>query len=192
MTFEKWKIDDFGQWPLGVKVGIISLLSFLCFGMTYLLFVQSTFRHYEFLKRQEVQLKSMFELKQSRAVNLEAYRKQMVVINNQLKRVLQQLPTKNEMPILLEEISKTGIACGLTFDLFSPLPEVEHDFYIELPIKLIVNGTYEQFAVFLSQMAAMERLVTFHDFIIKEAEASQGAGTLIMEITAKIYRHHIQ
>jgi type IV pilus assembly protein PilO len=192
MTFDKWTMDDFGQWPLVMKLAIISLLSFLCFGMTYVGFVQATFERYESLKRQEAQLKNTFELKQSRTANLEAYRKQMVVISNQLKRALQQLPTKNEMPSLLEEISKTGIACGLTFELFSPLPEVEHDFYIELPIKLVVNGTYEQFAVFLSRMAAMERLVTFHDFVIKEADVSKAPGKLIMEITAKIYRHNIQ
>ena len=61
-----------------------------------------------------------------------------------------QVPAKNEMPGLLEEISKTGTSVGLKFELFAPQPEVKHDFYYELPIKISVIGTFMQLAEFMT------------------------------------------
>lgn len=100
------------------------------------------------------------------------------------------------MPGLLEEISKTGVASGLRFDLFAPQPEVVHDFYVELPIKIAVVGTYFQLAMFISRVAQMNRIVTLHDFTIegvssKDQKAVSG-DELVMNITAKIYRYRTQ
>ena len=98
------------------------------------------------------------------------------------------------MPGLLEEVSKTGLVCGLKFDLFAPQPEVTHDFYIELPIKITVIGSYFQLALFLSRLVEMNQMVTLHDFSIEgltsEDKKSVSQDELLMNMTAKIYRYH--
>lgn len=100
------------------------------------------------------------------------------------------------MPGLLEEISKTGVASGLTFELFAPQPEVSHDFYVELPIKISVVGTYFQLAMFVSRVAQMNRIVTLHDFSIEGVSSKDqkivSGDELVMNITAKIYRYRTQ
>jgi type IV pilus assembly protein PilO len=95
------------------------------------------------------------------------------------------------MPGMLEDISKTGIASGLTFTLFAPMPEVPHDFYIELPIKIVVSGNYQQFAVFLSRIGQMNRIITLHDFALDDVKSKTNNtdGLLSMQLTAKIYRY---
>ncbi|AHE66710.1 type 4a pilus biogenesis protein PilO [Legionella oakridgensis] len=186
-------LENVGQWPKSVKIGVIAFLSILVVGMGYWLIIKSNFEQYEQLKEKEVSLKQEFELKQHQASNLQAYRNQMQIMQERFGNMLKQLPTQNEMPGLLEDISKTGIASGLTFELFAPQPEVQHDFYIELPIKITVVGNYHQLAVFLSRVAAMSRIVTLHDFMIEGAATDkQKSGTgdqLIMKMTAKIYRY---
>ena len=100
---------------------------------------------------------------------------------------------KVDDPNLLEDISKTGTASGLTFELFAPMPEVLHDFYIEVPIKIGVVGNYHQFAVFLSRVAQMSRIVTLHDLVVQgvssEKQKTSPTGLLSMQMTAKIYRY---
>jgi len=132
-----------------------------------------------------------FEKKQHQAANLQQYKAQLVELKKRFSKMLQQLPSKNEMDKLLEDISKTGIASGLKFTLFDPANEVEHDFYVELPINVKVEGNYHQLAVFLSRVAAMGRIVTLHDFAInvKEGKKKQGRDDLVMQVTAKIYRY---
>ncbi len=192
-------LDNVGQWPLALRVGVIAVFSFILIGLGYWLIAKDNFAQYDSLREQENVLKAEFEQKQQQAANLRSYRNQMVIMEERFGNMLKQLPTQNEMPGLLEDISKTGVASGLTFELFAPMPEVAHDFYIELPIQISVMGNYQQFAVFLSRVAQMNRIVTLHDFVIQGAPApkdkqqeSQPSDLLIMKMTAKIYRYRTQ
>lgn len=186
-------LENIGQWPKFAKIGIVVILALLLIGLGYWLIVKENFEQYDRLKAEEATLKVDFELKQRQASNLNAYRNQMVIMQERFGNMLKQLPTQNEMPGLLEDISKTGIASGLTFELFAPLPEIQHDFYIEVPIKIGVVGNYHQFAVFLSRVAQMGRIVTLHDFVVEGVTTdklkSNPTGLLSMQMTAKIYRY---
>ena len=112
-------------------------------------------------------------------------------------QLLQQLPTRSEIPGLLEDISKIGISSGLEFKLIKPLPEERHDFYSELPIKIIVSGSYHQLADFVSQVSALGRIVNLSDFTIKQYQATAAnknhytelTDKLEMDITAKTFRY---
>lgn len=189
-------LDNIGQWPLAVKLGVISGASLLIIALGYWLIIKSNFEQFDTLTAQEVTLRQDFETKQHQASNLQAYRNQLQLMNERFGTMLRQLPAKNEMPGLLEEISKTGVASGLKFELFAPQPEVEHDFYIELPIKITVVGTYMQLAVFLSRVAEMNRIVTLHEFSIQGVSSKDNKTVsedeLVMNITAKIYRYRSQ
>ena len=199
LNLSELTLENVGQWPNPIKIGVAVLLSLLLSGLGYWLIAKENFEQYNTLLAQEGTLKGEFELKQHQASNLQAYRNQMVIMEERFGNMLKQLPTQNEMPGLLEDISKTGIASGLTFQLFAPLPEIQHDFYIELPIKTAVIGNYHQFAVFLSRVAQMSRIVTLHDFVIGRGGATEvdkkksaSGDQLNMEMTTKIYRYRTQ
>lgn len=110
-----------------------------------------------------------------------------------IKKLLLQLPTQQEMPGLLERITKIGVASKLSFESFTPMPLVEHPFYIELPISLEVVGRYQPLVRFLKKMAAMPRLITLHDFVIEgvsiDRENQYSREILAMKMTIKLYRY---
>lgn len=203
INLNELSVDNIGQWPKAVKIGVLGFVVLLIIGLGYWLIAKATFEQYQALVTEEAALKKSFEMKQHQASSLQAYRNQMQKMQDRFGNMLKQLPTQNEMPGLLEDISKTGIASGLKFQLFAPMPEVQHDFYIELPIKIIVVGNYHQFAVFLSRIAQMSRIVTLHDFVINSVVEDAAKKTtnqkteqpmlkgenLSMDITAKIYRY---
>ncbi|CAM2996133.1 type 4a pilus biogenesis protein PilO [Legionella worsleiensis] len=189
-------LENVGQWPVAVKVGVIAGLSLMIIALGYFLIIKANFEQYDTLQAQETTLRAEFEKKEHQASNLKAYQNQLLLMNERFGAMLKQLPAKNEMPGLLEEISKTGVESGLKFELFAPQAEVVHDFYIELPIKITVVGTYMQLAVFLSRVAEMNRIVTLHEFSI-QGKSSKDSKTvsedeLVMNITAKIYRYRAQ
>jgi len=189
-------LENVGQWPFPVKIGAVLVMSLLIIFLGYWLLVKSNFEQFDTLEAQEVTLKQDFETKQRQASNLQAYRNQLTLMNERFGAMLKQLPAKNEMPGLLEEISKTGTSTGLKFELFAPQKELEHDFYIELPIKIKVVGTYFQLALFLSRVAEMNRIVTLHEFSIEGVSLKDSKeiseDELVMTITAKIYRYRAQ
>ncbi|KTD67118.1 Tfp pilus assembly protein PilO [Legionella steelei] len=189
-------LDNVGQWPPVVKMCVFLGVSILIIALGYWLIIQDNFTQFNKLKGQEATLKTDFESKQRQLYNLPAYREQLEVMRERFVLMLKQLPEKNEMPGLLEEISKTGVASGLRFELFAPQPEVMHDFYVELPIKISVVGTYFQLAMFISRVAQMNRIVTLHDFSIEGVSSKDhkevSEDELDMSITAKIYRYRTQ
>ncbi|MCW8398261.1 type 4a pilus biogenesis protein PilO [Legionella sp. PATHC038] len=189
-------LENVGQWPLVVKICVFLGVSFLIIALGYWLIIQDNFTQYSKLEGQEATLKTDFENKQRQLYNLPAFREQLQIMSERFVLMLKQLPEKNEMPGLLEEISKTGVASGLRFELFAPQPEVMHDFYVELPIKISVVGTYFQLAMFISRVAEMNRIVTLHDFTIEGVSSKDhktvSEDELVMSITAKIYRYRTQ
>jgi len=155
-------------------------------GVGYYYHMRELYLDLDKVEKEEVALRQEFERKQAKAVNLEAYRAQLKEMEESFGAMLRQLPDKTEVAALLVDVSQTGLAAGLEFELFQPMPEVKKDFYAELPIKIRVVGDYHEFGEFVSGLAALPRIVTVHDVKISRRKDSP---KLVMEATAKTYRY---
>jgi type IV pilus assembly protein PilO len=139
----------------------------------------------ETVEKKELALKTEFESKQAKAVNLEKYKKQLEEMKQSFGAMLRQLPNKTEVADLLVDVSQTGLASGLEFELFDPQEEVPREFYAELPIQIRVFGNYHELGEFISGLAALPRIVTIHDVTMEPRKD----GELVMSATAKTYRY---
>jgi len=139
------------------------------------------------VEAQEVELKKDFEKKAFQAANLEAYRQQMVEMEESFGALVSQLPSDTEVPGLLEDITNKGLLNGLEIGSIKLNKEQAKEFYVELPISIQAVGSYHDLGAFVSGMAGLPRIVTLHDFGI----SVKGGNTnnLSMSITAKTYRY---
>ncbi len=178
--------NNVGAWPVPVKAGLIAVVCILILVAGYFLDIKGQLENLERARAQEAKLKQEFERKQAKAANLEKYKAQLEEMKKSFGTMLRQLPSKTEVEDLLVDISQTGLAAGVEFQLFQPGQERQIEFYAELPIKMKMTGTYHQFGRFVSGIAALPRIVTLHDINIKRDKKT---GKLIMEVTAKTYRY---
>jgi len=178
-----------GAWPPLAKGVAIALVSVVVLGAGYYFDSQHRWEEFKAVERKEVELRQVFETKQQKAANLEAYRQQMKEMKESFGAMLRQLPGKAEVADLLVDVSQTGLASGLEFELFKPEPEKRAEFYAELPIRMRVIGNYHQFGQFVSGVAALPRIVTLHDYTIAPIGGKDRPGALKMEIVAKTYRY---
>jgi len=179
--------SNFGAWPTAVKVALIIIA---CAGVAaggFFLDTQNQIESLERAEKKEVTLKQKFENKQAKAINLEAYKQQLKEIEESFGAMLRQLPSKTEVEGLLVDISQTGLASGIEFQLFKPQGERFIEFYAELPITMKMTGTYHEFGSFVSGVAALPRIVTLHDITISGDKGK--SGHLTMGVTAKTYRY---
>jgi type IV pilus assembly protein PilO len=176
-----------GSAPAVVKAGIIAVLCVLVFAAGYWFDTQHQIADLEKVRKEEAQKFASFEAKQAKAANLEPLKQQLEQIKKEFGEMLRQLPNQAEIEALLVDISQTGLATGLEFELFQPLAEVPREFYAEKPIKLVVTGSYHKFGEFVSGVAALPRIVTQHDITIKPR--GKDSDLLVMEATAKTYRY---
>ena len=145
-------------------------------------------------RAEEISLKEQFSSKAFQAANLDAYKAQMREMEESLGALLGQLPSDTEVPGLLEDITRTGLGSGLEFEEIKLQPEVAQQFYIELPIQIVVVGGYHDLATFVSGVASLPRIVTLHDFEItlpaKQGDEPVSSSALRMSILAKTYRYN--
>jgi len=181
--------SDVASWPAIAKFIAVIAVCVAVLGAGYWFDTQHQLAELDRAKAQEPELKQAFERKQNKAANLDAYRTQKLEMEQSFGAMLRQLPSKTEVAELLVDISQAGIANGLNFELFKPAAEVPIEFYEELPIKIRVTGAYHQFGQFVSDVAALPRIVTLDNFSIKGGSTDKKSTNLSMEVTAKTYRY---
>ncbi len=191
IKLDELDIDDLkkiGSAPLAVKIAIIVALCAALAAAGY--FLDTTKQKIELEKHiaEEQQLRQVFSAKQAKAANLEAYKQQLDEMRTSFGALLRQLPNETEIETLLTDISQTGISAGLEIDYFKPEGLRPKEFYSEYPIKLKVTGRYHEFAEFISGVAALPRIVTVKDILIKPTDP-KGGIKLSMELTAVTYQY---
>jgi len=211
INFNDLGFDNIGAWPQPVRIAVVCFVAVLIIGLGYWFDTRSQLTTLAKAERKERTLRVTFEKKAHDAANFQAYKRQLVQMQKMFKDLLQRLPEVTEVPGLLEDVSAIGHAHGLKFYLFKPLPEVHKEFYSELPINIKVIGSYHQLAEFISDVSALDRIVTIDDFdiqlaktikqknkllkgktkapMVAERKAQPEVVSLEMKLTAKTYRY---
>ena len=179
-------LADVARWPTAARAVIILFLMGGVIFLGYWFHTKDQLVELDSAEEKEQGLKVIFETKARQAANLEAYEKQLEEMRESFGAMLRQLPNETEVAELLVDVSQTGLASGLEFELFQPRAEIPKEFYAELPISIRVIGGYHEFGEFISGVAALPRIVTIHDVSIGRVG---DAGLLGMNLTAKTYRY---
>ncbi len=179
-------INNVGSWPAAIK-GIVMLLLFVgVLGGGYYAYLTDKQTMLDVVEAKEVNLRQDYETKAFKAANLDAYRKQRDEMEATFGALLKQLPSDTEVPGLLEDITRTAIDNELVIESIDLQPERRTEFYVELPIDIVVEGDYHKIGSFVSGVANLSRIVTLHDFDVKPESS---VNHLKMSIMAKTYRY---
>ena len=186
LEFSELDVNNIGAWPTPLKAIILVLLIVIVGGAGYALYLTDKQTALEAAQKQEGTLKSEYEAKAFQAANLPQYRQQKEEMEVSFGTMLRQLPSDTEVPGLIEDITLAALDNGLQIESIDLQPEHKAEFYVELPITIVVTGEYHDIGSFVSAVANLSRIVTLHDFIIKP---DKGSTNLKMSIVAKTYRY---
>ncbi len=179
--------NDIGVWPAPVKIAMIAIIFVLIAVGGYVYCIADSIAALDTSRNKETELKVQFEMKAALASNLEAYKQQMVELEGLLQAQLRQLPNKNEVAGLLDDISFIAMDNGLKLLRINWEPEIQHEFSTELPMRIELSGSYSQLGKFTSDVAALPRIVILDSFTtVREKES----GDLLMSMLAKTYRYN--
>ncbi|MBC3767617.1 type 4a pilus biogenesis protein PilO [Neptunicella marina] len=175
--------EQVANWPFEVKI-VVAVIEAIAIGiLAFYLLVNDKLPQLQLEQENEAKLAASYQAKYRIAANLAAYEEQLTRLQADFSSMLRSLPTDDETPGLLDDITYVGTSAGLKFRMLSWLPEVPKEFYTELPIQMEVEGNYHNFGQFVSNVAALPRIVTVHNFSIK-----QDGDVLKLAMHAKTYR----
>jgi len=182
-----------GSWPGVVRALLFLAIAAAVLGAGYYFIVQHQLIELDRVRQVEVTHKAAFEAKQRKAANLEPLKQQLAEMKQSFGAMLRLLPNRTEIEGLLVDISQSGLAAGLEFELFKPLAEQPAEFYAVQPISIRVTGTYHEVGEFISAVAALPRIVTQHDLrfapLNNDANNSKRTTPLRLNMVAKTYRY---
>jgi len=180
----KW--DSIGTWPKLLRSVVLGVVCVLTLILGYVFQLSDLTDQLNNLFDKLEKSKETFVDTQQKVSNLESYRKEVKVIEDELSKATEQLPQNSEQAGLLEDISQQASTSGLQFVAIKPKGQISKGFYQEGPMELTLSGEYDGLAEFSSNVANMSRIVTLHDFVIKKNNTT-GKGSLMMTVQARTY-----
>ncbi|GLP97527.1 type 4a pilus biogenesis protein PilO [Paraferrimonas sedimenticola] len=177
-------LENMGGWPIQIKIAFaVILLVGVLFGGNYL-FISDRLDSLERAEVKEQELREDFQMKYRLAANLMLYRAQLKEMESRFSELLKMLPSENEMPGLIDDMSFVAADAGLRIDSLEWEQEIERDFYVEFPIRMSASGSYHEYGEFVSGVARLPRIVSLHDFKVTKS----ASGGVDVEVLAKTYR----
>ena len=175
-----------GLWPgLPKTLLLLALLASLLF-VGWLVYWRGLLEELDTGRQLEAQLRTEFQDKVKKAVNLDDLRKQKVQVEQYVGVLEKQLPSRAEMDALLTDINQAGVGRGAQLQLFKPGLVQVKDYYAELPITVKVVGNYHDLGSFSSDIANLPRIVTLNNVTIMRQPKT---NLLEMDATAKTFRY---
>ncbi len=178
--------NDIASWTRRVKILVASLLCIVIIGLGFKFVVQPQRVALEDVKAREPGLKKTYLDKKELAINLEEYKKQKVEAQETFNLLKEVLPNESEIPDLLRDMTQVGLSQGLQFERFRPGNNVDNDFYAEKSVDIIANGSYFQIANFVSEIAALPRIINFANFTLVREE---NTNNLTFQAVTKTYHY---
>lgn len=119
---------------------------------------------------------------------LDVLRVKVKELDAKLREALAQLPDQKEIPELLSTVSSLGRESGLELPLFRQKAEVLQDFYAEVPVEMLMKGSYAQLKEFFDKVGGLNRIVNVKDITMKSPVVTEGRVVLTSTCNAVTFR----
>ncbi|MBU6282850.1 type 4a pilus biogenesis protein PilO [bacterium] len=126
--------------------------------------------------------------KVSETARLNERKRQVDDLDTQLRLAVTRLPDQKEIPDLLSSISNLARDSGLDILAFRAKPETYQDFYAEVPVDMVVRGTFPQLTGFVDDVGRLDRIVNASDITIKEPKVVDEAIILQASLQITTFR----
>ena len=181
---------DPSLWPALPRSLLYAVLAAVVVGALWYLWLSDYETQLETEVAKEAALRTDYQAKLGKAVNLEALKQQREQVQQYVLQLEKQLPSKAEMAALLSDINQAGLGRSLQFELFRPGEIRVREYYAELPIAVRVTGRYHDMGAFASDIAHLSRIVTLNNLSIAPVkDKDKDKDGLVMDVTARTFRY---
>jgi type IV pilus assembly protein PilO len=152
--------------PLALKVGVVAGVVALLVALNYFVIgahlgdpISKMEEKVRRAQQQQQQLDKEYIEKTAIANNLNQFRREKELLEQQLREALAELPEEKNIEDLLQVFQDRAIKAGLKIGSIEPKAPVSERFYAKIPIPMTVTGNYHEIATFFDSLGRMRRIV---------------------------------
>lgn len=152
-------IEKVTKLPLGQKIAVAVFVAGGLTAANFFLLVQPSDDETEEALKRMRKLEDEMIQNQAIANNLNQYRKEKELLEQQLAKALTELPEDSNVPEMIKSVYDIGAKSGLSITALEPKGENKAQFYAEIPFAMSVTGNYHEIAVFFDALSKLKRIV---------------------------------
>ncbi len=167
--------------PLGAKVGVVALaivilvvLNYFVVGMHFGPSIQDMEQKIRRAQQEQARLDKEYIEKTAIANNLNQFRREKELLEQQLREALAELPEDKNIEDLLQLFQDRALKAGLKIESIEPKAPTTERFYARIPIPMAVKGNYHEIATFFDSLGRMRRIVNVSDVGLSEPKDVNG------------------
>lgn len=184
--WQQLELDEMPDWPLPAQVLVALFVAGLIIAAGAWYWAVPKLDGLERLKEQEYELRQQLVRRANQVAALPTVREQVEILQTRYQQVVKQLPEEDELSSLLASVNDIGVSNGLDFQRIEWASRVEHPLYFELPLKINVEGHYEDIGRFSADIARLPRIVSLKDIDLRWSDSQQ--NRLLFKVSATTYR----
>ena len=167
--------------PLGVKVGVVAgvvtlfvVLNYFVVGLDFGASVSATEEKIRKAQAAQAQLDKEYIEKTAIANNLNQFRREKELLEQQLREALAELPEEKNIEDLLQLFQDRALKAGLKIESIEPKAPATERFYAKIPIPMTVKGNYHEIATFFDALGRMRRIVNVSELVLDSPKDVNG------------------
>jgi type IV pilus assembly protein PilO len=177
-------LDRYVKLPRSQRLLLVGLGYLLIVVVFFFSLVSPTLADIDSASAIQVELTTKRDQVRSRAENRASFEAELETLATELKQALKELPNDREIPGLLSEIDGHARKSGLDVRRFQPLPEVMHEYYADVPVQLVMDGSYHETGIFFDKVRKMGRIVSVQD--IKMSDPVEAGSETSMKVAGQV------
>ncbi len=182
------QLEKLGKIPRSARYGgVAGILVAVSVGYFFLFYQDA---HNTLVQYRNTEQEIQRRLTNIRAVanNVGKFEQEVAALERELEGALKQLPNGNQFEDLLQDITTAGKKVGVAIKSVQREPEVEHDFYAEVPFRIEIEGSYHNIAMFFERVAKLARIVNIGAMKVEVVGDRGGEKQLRVKGSATTFR----
>lgn len=167
---------SFKDIPPGAQTLILVLAALLVVGGLSYVYVYPLFGQKAQKEQRLAALKRENEANRAFEQKLADYQARIKALTQQLATVRSIVPDEPEMDTFLKMMYADAGGTGIHIRTFIPQPEVQQKYYVEMPIRMRIDGTYWTMVNFFDRLAREQRIVSVTSIDLGPASAGGGGS----------------
>jgi type IV pilus assembly protein PilO len=172
---------------VAVAIALLTVLNYFAFGMNFGPSISTVEEKLRRAEREQASLDKEFIEKTAIANNLNQFRREKELLEQQLREALAELPEDKKIDELLQLLQDRAQKSGLQILTIEPQGVANEKFYAKIPIPMTVTGNFHEIATFFDALGRMRRIVNVTDIQLDSPKDVNGKVILNAKFLATTF-----
>jgi type IV pilus assembly protein PilO len=178
----------FENLPRSMQLAVLSAVAVALAGVFYSFYLQDRIAELDGLEAEVAALETSVAQTNAVASQLGKFKRDLAQLEQRLNLLRSILPGQKETHLVLRSVQEMAASSNLKITKFMPQPVVPRAFYVDWPIVMEVQGSYNAFGLFFEKISHYTRIVNVDNIAVKGLEGSTDpAQTLNATCTATTF-----